>query len=394
MLDIRTTTYISPLSEVPFKSVPLTVHIVNVADETGLVTGKFRVYNVTTGLLIHTSDIAPLTLTAGTSTDASALTDFDPPAPADDTYFVLFDGIASNALVPDGITLQLGVFHFDVKPVGMGPAPAAHAGTHENGGSDELDVTDLGTSELDDTLVLQPDGAGGVEWAAGGGGGAPAAHAASHENTGSDEISVAGLSGVLTDPQTPAAHNHSGDDLKFAKVHPAADATTALQILKADDATVVLNVDTTNLRVGIGQTTPTAVLHVENNDATILLLLKGNATFNPALKISDGITIAKLQVYAGGGPAALFGTETNHHLAIYSNNTERIRVDKNGSIGIGTTAPSTLFDVNSDKIRLRTAKTPANAGDTGNAGDICWDANYIYVCTATNTWKRAAIATW
>lgn len=39
-------------------------------------------------------------------------------------------------------------------------------------------------------------------------------------------------------------------------------------------------------------------------------------------------------------------------------------------------------------------KTPSSASDTGVAGTIAWDASYIYVCTATNTWKRVAIATW
>lgn len=38
--------------------------------------------------------------------------------------------------------------------------------------------------------------------------------------------------------------------------------------------------------------------------------------------------------------------------------------------------------------------TPASAGATGVTGQIVWDASYIYVCTATNTWKRTAIATW
>ena len=37
---------------------------------------------------------------------------------------------------------------------------------------------------------------------------------------------------------------------------------------------------------------------------------------------------------------------------------------------------------------------PATAGATGTAGDIRYDADYIYVCTAASTWKRAAIATW
>lgn len=37
---------------------------------------------------------------------------------------------------------------------------------------------------------------------------------------------------------------------------------------------------------------------------------------------------------------------------------------------------------------------PAAANSAGRAGTIQWDANYIYVCVATNTWKRVAIATW
>jgi len=34
--------------------------------------------------------------------------------------------------------------------------------------------------------------------------------------------------------------------------------------------------------------------------------------------------------------------------------------------------------------------TKANTA-TGTAGQISWDANYIYVCVATNTWKRATL---
>lgn len=182
MLDIRATHYISPLGEVDFASVPLTVHIVNLADETGFITGRFRVYNDTTGLLIFDSLLSPFYLAAGQSIDVSALTDFDPPAPADDTYFVLFDLNASNALVPRGITFSLGAFYFDVKPTGMGPAPAAHHGTHEDGGSDEIDITGL---------VGNPD-----------------PHAASHEDGGSDELSHGDLAGLADDdhPQYRLRH--------------------------------------------------------------------------------------------------------------------------------------------------------------------------------------------
>lgn len=40
------------------------------------------------------------------------------------------------------------------------------------------------------------------------------------------------------------------------------------------------------------------------------------------------------------------------------------------------------------------SKTPASATAAGTAGDICWDANYIYVAVATNSWKRVAITAW
>lgn len=39
-------------------------------------------------------------------------------------------------------------------------------------------------------------------------------------------------------------------------------------------------------------------------------------------------------------------------------------------------------------------QTPASAAAAGTLGDIAVDANYVYVCTATNTWKRAALTTW
>lgn len=53
-----------------------------------------------------------------------------------------------------------------------------------------------------------------------------------------------------------------------------------------------------------------------------------------------------------------------------------------------------VFEVVGDTVRISTQKTPASAAATGVKGDVCHDANYIYVCTATNTWKRAALSTW
>lgn len=53
---------------------------------------------------------------------------------------------------------------------------------------------------------------------------------------------------------------------------------------------------------------------------------------------------------------------------------------------------ATGFVTNTLNVPLPT--TPASATATGTQGQIVWDADYIYVCVATNTWKRAAISTW
>ena len=64
------------------------------------------------------------------------------------------------------------------------------------------------------------------------------------------------------------------------------------------------------------------------------------------------------------------------------------------STGAFTSLTSTSLSVSADSITVTTAKTPASATDTGTQGQIAWDSSYIYVCTATNVWVRAALATW
>jgi hypothetical protein len=45
----------------------------------------------------------------------------------------------------------------------------------------------------------------------------------------------------------------------------------------------------------------------------------------------------------------------------------------------------TLTGLLSQPLTTKTSTSP------GTAGQISWDANYVYVCTATNTWKRVAL---
>lgn len=43
---------------------------------------------------------------------------------------------------------------------------------------------------------------------------------------------------------------------------------------------------------------------------------------------------------------------------------------------------------------ITSAAAPITAGSVGSAGGIRYDGDYIYICTATNTWRRTAITSW
>lgn len=72
---------------------------------------------------------------------------------------------------------------------------------------------------------------------------------------------------------------------------------------------------------------------------------------------------------------------TNSNAAVSINGTSNVAVFAN--TGFYTTA-----------LNIITSNTPANSSAAGIAGQIAWDANYVYVCIATNTWKRSQINTW
>jgi hypothetical protein len=107
----------------------------------------------------------------------------------------------------------------------------------------------------------------------------------------------------------------------------------------------------------------------------------------------NSIELADKIVHSGDLTTAI-RFPANNVFTIETAGTERFRADASGNIGIGTATPSHVLDVNGNTIRIRTAQTPASATAGGTQGQVAWDANYIYVGIAANTWKRAALSTW
>lgn len=144
-----------------------------------------------------------------------------------------------------------------------------------------------------------------------------------------------------------------------------------------------------------------------------------NSNSNSQIFIGGGIggyyTSTSVKIYTGVNTTTNIGTlavevDNNQNVLLPSDSTYYkcgagndmgIKYDgTKGVIDASLVSSSDLYvnaaklDINSDILRLRTSKTPSSASDTGDQGSICWDSSYIYICTATNTWKRASIATW
>ena len=86
------------------------------------------------------------------------------------------------------------------------------------------------------------------------------------------------------------------------------------------------------------------------------------------------------------------GESTDNHWGIFQTSPNNNYLA--GNLGLDILAPTARLDINSNIMRLRTSKTPASGNDIGNTGDMCWDSNYIYVCTSTNNWKRSSLTGW
>jgi len=123
-----------------------------------------------------------------------------------------------------------------------------------------------------------------------------------------------------------------------------------------------------------------------------------NDTLNKyiVLKANDGGTIKEGLRIGGANPevAVNQGADAYINFRVESeNNDHMLFVTGSDQVGVGVSDPAigVTLDISGSAMRLRNSSTVTGSGAPGVAGEIRWDANYIYICIATDTWKRAEI---
>ena len=164
-----------------------------------------------------------------------------------------------------------------------------------------------------------------------------------------------GLFGGATNSSSYSTNNTTGS------ISLGGSSGTGAINLGRSSSTQTMNIGGSGNIINVGATTGTGTLTF------------GRSTGAQTVNIATGVTAASTTKAVNIGTAGNATSTTN--------------------IAIGSSTGTSTTTLNGNIIMSKTA-TPASATATGTAGTIVWDANYIYVCIATNTWKRTAITTW
>jgi hypothetical protein len=124
--------------------------------------------------------------------------------------------------------------------------------------------------------------------------------------------------------------------------------------------------------------------------ATHTALADPHPQYHTAAEVASNIATHSAAVDPHGD-RAFATTAVSNHVALSDPHTQYL--PKAGGTMTGALVVPTV-DSTGDNTRIRTARTPATATATGLPGQICWDATHLYVCVATNTWRRIAHSTW
>ena len=330
--------------------------------------------------------------TGSTSGNASALTSFNASNVSSGTLAVSFGGTGANAastarvnLLPSypgngGKLLALNAGATDVEWIsagGAGTVTSVNASTAISGLSfSGGPVTSAGTLTLSGTLGVQGGGTGTTSLTSGA------------------VLIGAGTSAVTSVSPGTAANVLTSDGSAWVSQAPSGGGAVSsvtgsgsgISVSPTTGAVVVSNTGVTSIVAGTNVTISGATGAVTINATS------ASGTFSA----SDGSVSAPSIFFTGATNMGMYRSGTSINFAaggvnVFAATSSQTQISANGTQRILCTATSSSL---SGIVVFSTSSTPASASATGTAGTITWDSNYIYVCTATNTWKRVAIATW
>lgn len=151
----------------------------------------------------------------------------------------------------------------------------------------------------------------------------------------------------------------------------------------------------TGISVSGGPITTTGTITVTNTGVTRLTAGTGIVLTSN----TGAITISATAAGGGGGSAAGNTGEIQFNLSDNFSSSSNLSYDSSNNIlNVGNLlligSNSAVTYANGLMAASQITSVPSTAASTGIKGQIAFDTSHIYICIATDTWMRAAIATW
>jgi len=146
--------------------------------------------------------------------------------------------------------------------------------------------------------------------------------------------------------------------------------------------------------------TRVSITNSSDTDGPTLLELNQHGTAGNALVITNTATQSSgnlVQITGESGQTALHvttgNTELNDTLVVTGETILTDTLEVTGDTTLNNTVVDGELQVNGT-IVLPNTSPPTTSIDAGVAGEIRYDATYLYICTAANTWHRTPLSTW
>ena len=119
----------------------------------------------------------------------------------------------------------------------------------------------------------------------------------------------------------------------------------------------------------------------------------GNVEYNFS-STENFIAQAQVNLTLSGDEGVTISSNEDESFLLRESGTTFLQSSVDQFTGPNSAVGTQINNLTVDRIGVTALSTPASSTATGTTGEIRVDANYIYVCTATNTWKRVQLNTY